>query len=103
PCRTGVLRVCFELSITIWVTPRNGLTKLQTSRPLCFTAAFPESPNGFTLRLLQHFPRRPLNLCITYVLLRKHGKAQSVCLRFARPAIYQDRGRQRLQSNGHGG
>src|ERR1700757_2900730 len=52
PCGTGGLRVCLDLSITIWVTPGNGLAKAQTSRPLCSTTAFSGSPNGFSFHRL---------------------------------------------------
>src|SRR6516164_11238398 len=52
PCGTGVLRLCLELSFTIWVTPENGLAKVRTSRLLCSTTAFSGSPNGFSFHTL---------------------------------------------------
>ena len=64
PCGTGVLRVCLELSFTIWVTPGSGLAKAITSRPFCSTTAFSGSPNGFSFHTLR---RTHQNSCIDQV------------------------------------
>src|ERR1700745_1210271 len=63
-CGTGFLRICLQLIVTIWVTSRNGLVKLRTSRPSCSTTAFLGSPNGFSY--LHHFktPHLSRSLCI---------------------------------------
>jgi hypothetical protein len=48
-CGTGVLQVCFELSITIWVTPGNGLTKLL----LCGLSVLQQHFRGLQMVFLQ--------------------------------------------------
>src|SRR6516165_7528779 len=70
PCGTDVLRVCLELSFTIWVTPGNGLAKGQTSLPFCSTTAFSGSPNGF---FFSHAPHAHQNSCIDQVECQQSG------------------------------
>src|ERR1019366_8802776 len=50
PCGARVSSLCCGLRLTIRVAPGNRLTKVRTSRPLCFTTGFPGSPNGPSLQ-----------------------------------------------------